>query len=255
LDPPPHKCRRREKKTRGFSLAVGGLGILRTPPLPAGRDNPSAFGIHLTHRQVIGHSKVMDALFRVEEKYPHVGASMLKTFLPGQAAAQGEGAVGRHTRLRTEAWRRRANKEEGAGEGGEGDRRAIDYGASLMKRTSLASFTTPNQKDIITSMQAKMSVPWGSLCGASELLHQTSSHAYMLHLECKNGLGDVAMSAKPEVSCILIKRKPYPQLGYVVVQGPCGHFSERKNLKAQRLLNKIFGGSLAGNLTAASAVS
>jgi hypothetical protein len=62
---------------------LGGLGILRTPPLPAGRDNPSAFGIHLTHRQVIGHSKVMDALFKVEEKYPHVGASMLKTFLPG----------------------------------------------------------------------------------------------------------------------------------------------------------------------------
>jgi hypothetical protein len=84
------------KKTRGFSWPSGVLAFFRTPSLPVGRDTRrhSAFGIHLTHRQVIGHSKVMDALFEVEEKYPHVGASMLKTFFSQQAAAQGEEAVG-----------------------------------------------------------------------------------------------------------------------------------------------------------------
>jgi hypothetical protein len=73
-----------EKENTCFLLAVGGLGILRTPPVAGWPRHPSAFGIHLTHRQVIGHSKVMDALFKVEEKYPHVGASMLKTFFPGK---------------------------------------------------------------------------------------------------------------------------------------------------------------------------
>jgi hypothetical protein len=33
---------------------------------------------------VVGRSKAMNALFKVKEKYPHVGASILKTFFPGK---------------------------------------------------------------------------------------------------------------------------------------------------------------------------
>jgi hypothetical protein len=66
-----------EKENRGFSWLSGVSAFFSCR-------HPSAFGIHLTHRQLIGHSKVMDALFEVEEKYSHVGASMLKTFFPGK---------------------------------------------------------------------------------------------------------------------------------------------------------------------------
>ena len=73
-----------EKENTWFLLAVGGLGILHNTAVAGWPRDPSAFGIHLRARPPIGHPKVMETLFAVEEKYPHVGASMLQTFFPGK---------------------------------------------------------------------------------------------------------------------------------------------------------------------------
>ena len=80
------------KENRGFSWLSGVSAFFSCR-------HPSAFGIHLTHRQLIGPSKVMDALFEVEEKYSHVGASMLKTFSRASCGPRRRSG-GRQTRLR-----------------------------------------------------------------------------------------------------------------------------------------------------------
>jgi hypothetical protein len=61
-------------------LAIGGLGTLQDVALADWARKPSAFGVHLEPVTAIGHSKVMKALFEVEQKYRHVGASLLDTF-------------------------------------------------------------------------------------------------------------------------------------------------------------------------------
>ncbi|KAJ9609566.1 hypothetical protein H2200_005893 [Cladophialophora chaetospira] len=71
------------KQNTWFLLAIGGIGILQNIFVAGWRREPKAFGIPLTFEEVIGEPKVMDTLYAVEEKYHHVGASMLETFFPG----------------------------------------------------------------------------------------------------------------------------------------------------------------------------
>ncbi|KAK5378695.1 hypothetical protein LTR11_004390 [Exophiala xenobiotica] len=75
------------KKNTWFLLAVGGIGILQNIFVAGWRRLPKAYGMPLTYVDVIGEHKVMDTLFAVEEKYPHIGASMRKTFFPGKLRA------------------------------------------------------------------------------------------------------------------------------------------------------------------------
>jgi hypothetical protein len=67
-----------------FLLAIGGLGILQNIFVAGWRRDPKAFGIPLSFVKVIGENKVMEALYKVEEEYHHVGASLLDTFFPGK---------------------------------------------------------------------------------------------------------------------------------------------------------------------------
>jgi len=71
------------KQNTWFLLAIGGVGILQNIFVAGWRRDPKAFGIPLSFVEVIGQNKVMEALYAVEEKYHHVGASMLETFFPG----------------------------------------------------------------------------------------------------------------------------------------------------------------------------
>lgn len=71
------------KQNTWFLLAIGGVGILQNIFVAGWRRRPEAFGIPLTFVEVFGDNKVMKALYAVEEKYPHVGASMVETFFPG----------------------------------------------------------------------------------------------------------------------------------------------------------------------------
>ena len=45
---------------------------------------PSTFGVHLKFKQVFSAVKVMDALKRIEEGLPRVGAYLVKEFSPGK---------------------------------------------------------------------------------------------------------------------------------------------------------------------------
>ena len=72
------------KENTWFLLAVGSVGILQNI-LVAGRMRfPKSYGIPLTFVEVIGSPKVMNTLYEVEEKYPHIGRSMVDTFFPGK---------------------------------------------------------------------------------------------------------------------------------------------------------------------------
>ncbi len=75
------------KTNTWFLLAIGGIGILQNIFVAGYRRSPKAYGMPLSYVEVIGEPKVMDTLFAVEEKYPHIGASMKDTFFPGKLRA------------------------------------------------------------------------------------------------------------------------------------------------------------------------
>lgn len=66
-----------------FLLAVGGFGILQNLFVAGGVRDPAAFGMPLIYEDVIAETKAMETLFKVEERYPGVGRSLLNTFFPG----------------------------------------------------------------------------------------------------------------------------------------------------------------------------
>ncbi|KAI0098571.1 hypothetical protein GGR51DRAFT_552553 [Nemania sp. FL0031] len=66
-----------------FLLAIGSIGILHNIYVAGVSRSPEHFGVPLDFVTVIGHRKVMEALFEVETMYPRVGKSMLATFFPG----------------------------------------------------------------------------------------------------------------------------------------------------------------------------
>ncbi len=67
-----------------YLLAVGGIGILSNVLVAGWRRDPSALGIHLDFRKVIGEMTTMDALLAVEAEYTRVGRSLLPIFFPGE---------------------------------------------------------------------------------------------------------------------------------------------------------------------------
>lgn len=83
-----------------FLMAVGGVGMSQNIFVAAWPRNPAAFGMPLTYKGVIGHTKVMDTLFQVaalsevEEALseeakraldgPALALSMRDTFFPGK---------------------------------------------------------------------------------------------------------------------------------------------------------------------------
>ncbi|KAH6625477.1 hypothetical protein C7974DRAFT_396153 [Boeremia exigua] len=71
------------KTNTWFLLAVGGIGIVQNIVIAGWRRDPSAYGLPLKFEKVISKSKVMPALFAIEEEIPGIGSSMLETFFPG----------------------------------------------------------------------------------------------------------------------------------------------------------------------------
>lgn len=67
-----------------YLLAVGGLGMLHCIIVVGSRRRPSAFGVHLEYRGVVGDMTVMGALLQCEERYPAVGKALLPIFFPGK---------------------------------------------------------------------------------------------------------------------------------------------------------------------------
>ncbi|EWZ48974.1 hypothetical protein FOCG_07389 [Fusarium oxysporum f. sp. radicis-lycopersici 26381] len=67
-----------------FLLAVGGMGILQNIYVAGTSRPPEAFGVPLEFVEVMGNPKVMDTLFKVEERYPRLGKSMLPIFFTGE---------------------------------------------------------------------------------------------------------------------------------------------------------------------------
>jgi hypothetical protein len=67
-----------------YLLAVGGLGMLHCIFVVGSRRRPSAFGVHLEYRGVVGDMTVMGALLQCEERYPAVGKALLPIFFPGK---------------------------------------------------------------------------------------------------------------------------------------------------------------------------
>ena len=71
--------------------------------------NSSTFAVHLKPVTVVGHAKVMETRFEVEEEYPHIGASMGETFFSGNLQGdeverwEGEGGGSQRIRRRAEA--------------------------------------------------------------------------------------------------------------------------------------------------------
>ena len=63
-------------------MAVGGIGICQNVITVGSKRTPEAFGIPLKFVGVIAETKVMEALYKVEEKH-QVGKSMIPTFFPG----------------------------------------------------------------------------------------------------------------------------------------------------------------------------
>jgi len=66
-----------------FLLAIGGVGILQNVTVAGMRRKPGAFGVHLKFKEVFAYHKTMQTLYKIEEKYPQAGRSMLATFFPG----------------------------------------------------------------------------------------------------------------------------------------------------------------------------
>jgi hypothetical protein len=67
-----------------YLLAVGGIGILQNVLVAGWRRDPSALGVHLDFREVIGEMTTMDAILALEAKYTRAGRSLLPIFFPGE---------------------------------------------------------------------------------------------------------------------------------------------------------------------------
>ncbi|KAI9740314.1 MAG: hypothetical protein M1834_004892 [Cirrosporium novae-zelandiae] len=73
----------RTQRNTWFLLAIGSVGILQNIYVAGASRSPKAFGVPVEFVEVIGETKVMPTLFRVEEHYPRLGKNMLGTFFPG----------------------------------------------------------------------------------------------------------------------------------------------------------------------------
>ncbi|KAI6103523.1 hypothetical protein F5141DRAFT_1293378 [Pisolithus sp. B1] len=67
-----------------FLMLVGSIGMMHNVMVAGLLRTPQAFGIPLVFEECILDRKVMQTLMKVEERHPHLGASMLQTFFPGK---------------------------------------------------------------------------------------------------------------------------------------------------------------------------
>jgi hypothetical protein len=67
-----------------YLLAVGGTGMLQNVLVAGWRRDPSALGVHLNFRHVIGEMTAMDTLLALEARYTRAGRSLLPIFFPGE---------------------------------------------------------------------------------------------------------------------------------------------------------------------------
>ena len=67
-----------------YLLAVGGIGMVQNALVARSRRDPGTLGVHLEFRRVIGEMQAMDALLKLEARYPKVGGSLLPIFFPGE---------------------------------------------------------------------------------------------------------------------------------------------------------------------------
>lgn len=67
-----------------FLVAVGGVGILQNITFAGIPQHLRAYGIYIEFVEVIADSKVMQAIYKVEDAYPRLGWSMLSTFFPSR---------------------------------------------------------------------------------------------------------------------------------------------------------------------------
>lgn len=67
-----------------FLIAVGGLGIIQNATVAGWPRRPKHLGVPLKFVETIGHKKVMQALFLLEERYPRTGRSVRDIFFQGR---------------------------------------------------------------------------------------------------------------------------------------------------------------------------
>ena len=72
------------KANTWYLLAVGGVGILQNVLVAGWRRNPSALGVHLDFRKVIGKMTTMGTLYALEAEYVGVGRFLRPIFFPGE---------------------------------------------------------------------------------------------------------------------------------------------------------------------------
>jgi hypothetical protein len=71
-----------------YLLAVGGIGMIQNLFVAGWSRHPSALGIHLEFRTVIGHMSTMEALLALEAQLPHAGRSLLPIYFPGRISPE-----------------------------------------------------------------------------------------------------------------------------------------------------------------------
>lgn len=87
------------KTNTEYLLGIGGIGMLQNAFVIGWRRNPSALGVHLEFRAVVGQMTAMGALLELEAKYPASGKSLLPIFFPGKLLPEED-----------EAWERLAQR-------------------------------------------------------------------------------------------------------------------------------------------------
>ncbi|KAL8987348.1 MAG: hypothetical protein Q9177_003428 [Variospora cf. flavescens] len=63
-------------------LVISGIGTIQNVFATGVKRDPSAFGVHLDFVEVVGDVNLMDAMIRLEAKYPNTGRSLLPAFFP-----------------------------------------------------------------------------------------------------------------------------------------------------------------------------
>ncbi|KAE8349588.1 hypothetical protein BDV28DRAFT_58515 [Aspergillus coremiiformis] len=87
-------------RTTWTLIVIASVGTFHNLCVTDATRKPEEAGVPLMFETVIGHPKVMDTLFEVEEKYPRLGRSMLAEFFPGELRPD---EVERWTKLRAVA--------------------------------------------------------------------------------------------------------------------------------------------------------
>jgi hypothetical protein len=72
------------KENPWFLLVIGMIGMIQNVIVCAAPRCPGAFGVHLEYKETIVDDKVMKVLMKLEDKFQHVGRSLVDTYFPGK---------------------------------------------------------------------------------------------------------------------------------------------------------------------------